>query len=46
MNRYQIQEINMPAFTIVKEVLRGIQFFHECGYLYRNVHPDHVMTNF
>ena len=27
-------------------VLRGLQFFHECGYLYRNIHPDHVMCSY
>jgi len=36
----------MDPLDIIKDVLRAIQFIHECGYLYRNIHPDHVMANF
>ena len=31
---------------ILISVLKGLQFFHECGYLYRNMHPEHVMCSY
>jgi hypothetical protein len=36
----------MPVLEIIKDLLRGLQFFHECGYLYRNLHPSHIMMSF
>lgn len=46
MNKLSINEIELEPLAICREVFRGIQFFHECGYLYRNIHPAHVMMSF
>lgn len=46
MNRLHLHEIEMQPLDIVKDVFRALQFFHECGYLYRNLHPAHVMMSF
>lgn len=27
-------------------LVRALQFFHECGFLYRNIHPNHVMYTY
>ncbi len=31
---------------IACSLLQALQFFHECGFLYRNLHPSHVMYSF
>ncbi len=36
----------MNPFKISQEILKALQFFHECGYLYRNMHPSHVMLSY
>lgn len=46
MNKLSINEIELEPLAICREVFRGIQFFHDCGYLYRNIHPAHVMMSF
>lgn len=46
MNKYSLNEIPQPPDQILKDILRGIQFLHECGYLYRDLHPTHVMQTF
>ena len=48
-NKCGIEEIFSQKVLTYKElmvqVLRSLQFFHECGYLYRNIRPEHVMLN-
>ena len=36
----------MNPFKISQEILKALQFMHECGYLYRNIHPSHVMLSY
>jgi len=36
----------MPPNLIIKDLIRALQFFHECGFLYRNIHAKHVMMSF
>jgi RIO-like serine/threonine protein kinase len=36
----------MPPLQIAQNLIRALQFFHECGYLYRNMHPSHVMMTY
>lgn len=31
---------------VLCSLIRALQFFHECGYLYRNIHPYHVMSSY
>jgi serine/threonine protein kinase len=45
MNKHSLSEIPLPAEQILKEILRSLQFVHECGFLFRDVHPTHVMQN-
>lgn len=48
-NKYSLREIlasNRKVGEILSTLLRGLQFFHECGFLYRNVHPSHVMQSY
>lgn len=45
-NKLALEEIKEPLNTLLVKMLRCLQFFHECGYLYRNVHPSHVMQSF
>ena len=37
--KFKVSEISVS-------ILKGLQFFHECGYLYRNMHPEHVMCSY
>lgn len=46
MNKHHLGEIPLSPEIILKDVLRGLQFFHECGFLYRDLHPTHVMQSF
>ncbi len=46
MNKCGINEISLPPEQILRDVLRGIQFMHECGFLFRDLHPSHVMQTF
>ena len=36
----------MPLNILLPLILRALQFFHECGYLYRNMHPQHIMQSY
>jgi hypothetical protein len=31
---------------ILCSLIQALQFFHNCGYLYRNFHPSHVMYSY
>lgn len=46
MNKHALHEIPLPPEQILRDVLRAIQFVHECGFLYRDLHPTHVMQSF
>lgn len=35
----------MPVDALLRDVFRGLQFMHECGYLFRDLHPSHVMMS-
>lgn len=37
--------MGLPAKAILIDTLKIIEFIHECGYLYRNVEPEHLMLN-
>lgn len=46
MNKHHLEEIQLPPPVILQDILRALQFFHDCGYLYRNLHPQHVMQSY
>lgn len=46
MNKYHLWEIPLSPEQILRDIFRGIQFLHQCGYLYRDLHPTHVMMNY
>jgi serine/threonine protein kinase len=37
--------VGLPAKSVLIDILKIIEFIHECGYLYRNVEPEHFMVN-
>lgn len=49
-NKYSLLEMLTNRVATVSQILcsliRALQFFHECGFLYRNMHPHHVMYSF
>ena len=45
-NKKSLPEITTPPSKLLVDLLRALQFFHECGYLYRNMHPSHIMESY
>lgn len=49
-NKYSLLEMLSNRVANVSQilcsVLKALQFFHECGFLYRNLHPYHVMYSY
>lgn len=37
--------VGLPPKAILIDVLKILEFIHDCGYLYRNVEPEHFMLN-
>eukprot|EP00919_Chromeraceae_sp_WS-2016_P057980 GHVR01137489.1.p2 GENE.GHVR01137489.1~~GHVR01137489.1.p2 ORF type:complete len:126 (-),score=14.88 GHVR01137489.1:2574-2951(-) len=37
--------VGLPPKIILLDILRIIEFIHDCGYLYRNIEPEHFMLN-
>jgi serine/threonine protein kinase len=37
--------IGLPPKAILIDILKIIEFIHDCGYLYRNIEPEHFMLN-
>lgn len=35
----------LPFDRVLVDILKILEFVHECGYLYRNVQPEHFMLN-
>jgi hypothetical protein len=35
----------LPAKAILIDVLKILEFIHDCGFLYRNIEPEHFMLN-
>lgn len=35
----------LPPKAILIDILKILEFIHDCGYLYRNIEPDHFMLN-
>lgn len=46
MNQYSLLQIPQTPETILRDILKGIQFLHDCGLLYRDLHPTHVMQSY
>ena len=46
MNKHSLSDIPIPPENILKDLLRALQFIHECGFLFRDLHPSHVMQTF
>jgi serine/threonine protein kinase len=46
MNKCELKDIELDKSIILKDVLRGLQFMHDCGYIYRDLHPEHIMQSF
>ena len=44
--REMLSSRSFKVGEILVSILRGLQFFHECGYLYRNMHPEHIMCSY
>ena len=45
MEKNKSNIINLPYKNILVDIVKIIEFVHECGYLYRNVEPEHFMLN-
>lgn len=37
--------ISLPPKAILIDILKILEFIHDCGYLYRNIEPEHFMLN-
>lgn len=37
--------VGLPVKHILLDILKVLEFIHDCGYLYRNVEPEHFMLN-
>lgn len=35
----------LPYRSVVHDIFKILEFVHECGYLYRNIEPEHFMLN-
>lgn len=35
----------MPYKLILLDIFRVLEFVHDCGFLYRNIEPEHFMLN-
>jgi serine/threonine protein kinase len=36
---------NLPFKPLLIDIFKSLEFIHECGYLYRNIEPEHFMLN-
>lgn len=37
--------IGLPYKNILIDLIKIMEFIHDCGYLYRNIQPEHFMIN-
>ena len=45
MEKNKSNIINLPYKSILVDIVKIMEFVHDCGYLYRNVEPEHFMLN-
>ncbi len=45
MDRNKGSIIGLPPKAILIDILKILEFLHDCGYLYRNIEPEHFMLN-
>ena len=37
--------MGLPPKSILIDIVKILEFVHDCGYLYRNIEPEHFMLN-
>lgn len=45
MDRNVVGIRDLPFTRVLVDILKILEFIHECGYLYRNIQPEHFMLN-
>lgn len=45
LERNKSNIVGLPPRNLLMDMLRILELIHECGYLYRNVEPEHFMLN-
>lgn len=45
MSRNKGSIVGLPYKTVLADIVKMLEFVHECGYLYRNIEPEHFMLN-
>lgn len=45
MEKNRSSIVGLPYKNILIDLIKIIEFIHDCGYLYRNIEPEHFMLN-
>ena len=45
MEKNKSNIIGLPPKAILIDILKILEFIHDCGYCYRNIEPEHFMLN-
>jgi serine/threonine protein kinase len=45
MEKNKSNIVGLPYQNILVDIVKILEFIHDCGYLYRNVEPEHFMLN-
>lgn len=45
MERNKTNIIGLPYKRVLVDLIKIMEFIHDCGYLYRNIEPQHFMLN-
>ena len=45
MEKNRASIVGLPYKNILVDIIKILEFIHDCGYLYRNIEPEHFMLN-
>lgn len=45
MEKNKSNIVGLPYKNILMDLVKIMEFIHDCGYLYRNIEPEHFMLN-
>ena len=45
MEKNKCNIVGLPYDSILVDCIKILEFIHDCGYLYRNIEPEHLMLN-
>ena len=45
MEKNKSNIVGLPYKSVLIDLVKILEFIHDCGYLYRNIEPEHLMLN-